>query len=319
MIEEIEVENIFELRKPLSAYRGSSSLTESAKIVPENRKIIPFCTINMSNVNNNLLFSEIVCDYLTEIGMKEELVEALTTDYYPDNMKQLLTRAINSLITLNTTHYGNSSAKAILSKFNKEQFTTILTYLVHKHKGQLDNKIANIEVHNKVFNGVPDINGYIHKYSQVLDLFYADKGGRYTIFKTRDPDLKYVIGKYYIAHYNRITGETIPLVCMVTKRKYIPYFKAAQTVGDYAHSEYVELWVKDGFDIVNSPHRSLRSKYRKEIKKPLEQAGINIVTKENLNELFLEYQLPKFNTINQYEQFLKDASVEALTELQTIK
>ncbi len=81
---------------------------------------------------------------------------------------------------------------------------------------------------------------------------------------------------------------------------------------DYVSTDYVELWVKDDFDITGSAHRGLRPKYRKFIKTPLQKAGVKIITKPNFNEMLLSYSLPKFTNIKGYEKFLKEASVEAL-------
>ena len=99
------------------------------------------------------------------------------------------------------------------------------------------------------------------------------------------------------------------------EKKDIPYFKAAQVLNDPISTDYLQLWVKEGFDHKDTLHRGLRPKYRKLIKKPLELAGVDIIERPTLNDLFCVYTPPKVNNIKEYEQFLKKSSEEAINQL----
>ena len=323
----IEGESIIDLNPDnIHFYGKTPSEEKSTKIISDSSEFIPICSIPKivcggttsiarSRSNQIILAFE-------EIGIKKEIIDFLKEDtIYPKLLKQIVLSAIYRIIAkcqpetkhYYYNHYRISKISEVFTKITKEQFYTLLSYLVIKDKMNLDTDIVDKNINNYLLDGIVGEHGNINTYDNAMTAFHS-KGDpdKFSIFKTRNSLFKYVIGKYYIAHYNMITGETTPLVCMVAKRKNLPYFKASQVMDDYVSTDYVELWVKDDFDITGSAHRGLRPKYRKFIKTPLQKAGVKIITKPNFNEMLLSYSLPKFTNIKGYEKFLKEASVEAL-------
>jgi len=330
----IELGNIIDLNKGNIHFYGQNADEEkSTKIISDNSEFIPICSIpkiiciNHLNSHSRRSRNIDIIKAFEEVGIKEEVIDFLREDsIYPELLVDIVLSAIYSIIKSSsdknlTTRYGYytySKVKVLelFDKITKEEFYTLLSYLVIKDKTNLDIDIIDKNINNYLLDGVIGEYGNISSYSNAILAFFKKKSSKkFSIFKTRNPLFKYVIGKYYIAHYNMITGETTPLVCMVAKRKNLPYFKAAQVMDDYVSTDSVELWVKDDFDVVRSAHRGLRPKYRKFIKTPLQEAGVKIVTKPNFNEMLLTYSLPKFKTIVQYEEFLNKASVEVLESI----
>lgn len=323
----IEGENIIDLNPDnIHFYGKTPSEEKSTKIISDSSEFIPICSIPkivcvgtasiVRSRNNQIILA------FEEIGIKKEIIDFLKEDsIYPELLKQIVLSAIYGIIEKNNKRsdhyyynpYSTSKVLDLFTKITKEQFYTLLSYLVIKDKMNLDTDIVDKNINNYLLDGIVGDHGNINTYDNAMKAFHSKKDpDKFSIFKTRNSLFKYVIGKYYIAHYNIITGETTPLVCMVAKRKNLPYFKASQVMDDYVSTDYVELWVKDDFDITGSAHRGLRPKYRKFIKTPLQKAGVKIITKPNFNEMLLSYSLPKFTNIKGYEKFLKEASVEAL-------
>ena len=330
----IELGNIIDLNKGNIHFYGKNADEEkSTKIISDNSEFIPICSIpkitciNFLNSHSRRASRNIdIIKAFEEVGIKEEVIDFLREDsIYPELLVDIVLSAIyliiksssdNNFIRYGYYTYSKVKVLELFDKITKEEFYTLLSYLVIKDKTNLDIDIIDKNINNYLLDGVIGEYGNINSYSNAILAFF-EKGSpeRFSIFKTRNPLFKYVIGKYYIAHYDMITGETTPLVCMVAKRKNLPYFKAAQVMDDYVSTDSVELWVKDDFDVVRSAHRGLRPKYRKFIKTPLQEAGVKIVTKPNFNEMLLTYSLPKFKTIVQYEEFLNKASVEVLESI----
>lgn len=327
----IELGNIIDLNKGNIHFNYKTPSEEkSTKIISDSSEFIPICSIpkitciNSLNSHSRRNRNIDIIKAFEEVGIKEEVIDFLREDsIYPELLVDIVLSAIYSIIKSssdnNSTslygYYTYSKVKVLelFDKITKEQFYTLLSYLVIKDKMNLDTDIVDKNINNYLLDGIVGDHGNINTYDNAMTAFHS-KGdpNKFSIFKTRNSLFKYVIGKYYIAHYNMITGETTPLVCMVAKRKNLPYFKASQVMDDYVSTDYVELWVKDDFDITGSVHRGLRPKYRKFIKTPLQKAGVKIITKSNFNEMLLSYSLPKFTNIKGYEKFLREASVEAL-------
>jgi len=323
----VEGENIIDLNASTrNLYGMSASMASCTKIISDSSEFIPICSIPKIICNNVSVNSNIkrqIIQAFEEIGIKEEIIDFLREDsIYPKLLKEIVVAAIYRILSkncdlVNHYYYSRDYAKnqilELFTKITKEQFYILLSYLVIKDKINLDIDIVDKNINNCLLDNVIGIYGSINTYDKAMTSFHTlSNNDKFCVFKTRNSLFKYVIGKYYIAHYNMITGETIPLVCMVAKRKNLPYFKASQVIDDYVFTDYVELWVKDDFDIAGSIHRGLRPKYRKFIKTPLQKAGVKIITKPNFNEMLLNYSLPKFKDIKGYEEFLRKASIEAL-------
>jgi len=164
-----------------------------------------------------------------------------------------------------------------------------------------------------MFDNQAGIHGYYWRYQSLIDHFWHGSGFR--IMRTRNPRMKFVVGRYYLAHYNNLTGATIPLVCLVTQAKFMDLIRWSHLLGKPVDSKHFQLWVKDDFDVVRSTYSLIRPRYRKFIKKPMEEAGVRVITKPDLKILFSKFQGVKCDTMKEYHEFLKDSSKEILFEL----
>lgn len=155
--------------------------------------------------------------------------------------------------------------------------------------------------------------GNLWKYDSLFKHFWSGVG--FTTFRTRDPRYKYVVGRYYIAHMDNTTGATTPLVCLVTQKRFLEMITLSYIMEEPIDSKYLQLWVHEKFDVVRTEYKTLRPRFRKEVRKPMEALGIKVVMKPNLYSLFNMFQGVPCSTMAEYNEFLKDSSIEILAHL----
>ena len=129
-------------------------------------------------------------------------------------------------------------------------------------------------------------------------------------------NLKYLVGPHFLADITG--GEFTPLICLVTKPKYIKFIRMALVLSKEIDHRLFQLWVHPEFDIPRSRWRGLRPLMRKKFLIPLYDAGIPVVEKENFLELFKNYNPPKLNSIKDYRKWLTDCSIESINYIKTI-
>ena len=149
-------------------------------------------------------------------------------------------------------------------------------------------------------------------YKRILNTFF--NGDIFKNFKKTN-GLKYIIGPYFIAKVDGV--NIIPLVCIVTKPKYIHYLKASHILNESVTPDVLELWVKDDFDTINTTDKGLRMWYRKHIKKYFQEHGVSIVNKEHnfLDEFILKAEIPSFEDIEDYRQWNDNISSDFINHL----
>jgi len=152
-------------------------------------------------------------------------------------------------------------------------------------------------------------------YSDAINNFFLSS---YFHGFSSDGILRYIIGSYFIGVYDNSTRVLTPLVCMVTRPKYVPYLKLSCILQKPVNPDTIELWVNDNFDITNSLYNKLRSRYRKFIKKPIQEHGINIVSKSGnfINELILHNQIPIFEDIKEHKEWFNKIGREFIQSKQ---
>ena len=311
---------------------GKNANKHSTKIINKRKKLVPLFTIGQ-DYNNPLInfgnrprptFSS--SNAKLSLAIKEKGWSSLSSY---DKDTALYSYAFNTILenafkALKKVLYGPSASHYLrqytidnevaerLNKLSKKDANTLLLYFIHKEKNKLEKYITSGISIESALESQPGYHSSL-TYNSFLSDFYNAKG--FVQYNTRIPGLGYIVGRYYIAECNLASGATTPLVCGVIERKDIPYFKAAQVLDDPISTDYLQLWVKEGFDHKDTLHKGLRPKYRKFIKKPLELEGVDIIEKPTLSNLFCVYTPPKVNNIKEYEQFLKKSSEEAINQL----
>jgi hypothetical protein len=87
-------------------------------------------------------------------------------------------------------------------------------------------------------------------------------------------------------------------------------------MGTMIPAKYLQLWVKDDFDVPRTYYKNIRSTYRKFIKKPLMGLGIRVVSFPSLTPLlFNTFKGMKCESVREYRDFLHDSSQEILMHL----
>ena len=329
--EVIEIENILDINRVEVSRRahpirsGGGYNPETCKILNKSKKMVPLFSIGQE-YNNPQIRATMAHNFTNH--QVQDAYKRLKWDrfdrYNPDTSPysyafySLVVKARQAIISaLGRGYRGNRYHINIyisdkLNAMSLKEANTLLMYYVYKEKAKIEEYITGgITIDAALDSCISGGNSLT--YNSFLSHFFNSSG--FTIYRTRIPGLGYIECRYYIAEYNLTTGASTPLVCGMIERKHIPYFKAAQVLDDPISTDYLQLWVKEGFDHKDTLHRGLRPKYRKFIKKPLELVGVNIIERASLNDIFCVYTPPKVNSIGEYEQFLKDASIEALAEI----
>lgn len=308
--------------KPYSMHQNSNS----SKIISNSKKYVPIFSISNNYLNDihrnntwayrNYTYSNNVKPYLErrKISLPDpDSVSPLIMQIFYRAAVQMWDKATEGVTRrMRVYHWSREINHEILDKLSDDQLKLMLSYFVRKERRKVEKWIISKDLDvPQAYDGAIDQHGNVWKWDQILN-FWRNFNG-FAVKRPRGTTPSYVIANNYIAKYTRQTGDTEPLACLMIERKYIPYYKAALLVGDFIDPKYLQLWVKEGFDHKDTLHKTMRPKYRKFIKKPLEAAGVEIKEFKNLEqEMFAFYSLPKMKSISDYEAFLKKASDEVL-------
>jgi len=157
------------------------------------------------------------------------------------------------------------------------------------------------------------------KWASLISHFHDSDMTVFAGMRTRLPNTQYFVGRGYIAHINTQTNVVTPLVCLVTQSKYAHLLTTYMVDKKPVSSKYLQLWVKEDFDVPRTAYRNLRPQYRKHIKKPMEELGIKTVTVPSLSILFKKFHGVKCESLNEYKEFLSSSSEEIMSHLKTEK
>lgn len=331
MIEELEIKTGFDFFQTTDekwykeSVNGYKTEKGSNKIIPSRKEWVPIFSISdipvLDKVAENNYWGTI---YAWESLMKPYLKNrGIEIDF--DLVSGVIKRQVQYQLAdlWNNSKQGRYSGwngygtpkNITLDKLSLEDLTTLVRFYVQRAKRRIEKWIMNKELNLDIaFDNVNDRYGNVWKWNSIVKQWNQFHG--FAIKRPRATTSPYVIGPKYIATYDKYSGNTEPLACLMIERKYLPYYKAAIAVGDEIESKYCQLWVQKKFDHKDTPHKSIRPKYRKYIKKPLEECGVEIVEHDNLTSaIFATYQLPPLNTLDEYEEFLEMASKEVLEKV----
>jgi len=111
-------------------------------------------------------------------------------------------------------------------------------------------------------------------------------------------------------------SEVKTLFCAMAKREMIPYLRMCYLMGEDPHPSSLELWVRDDLDVTRGAYKNLRPKYRKELKKTVEESGIKIVEMPSLDDvMYHKINVPKFKRLSERGVWYKERSEEFLQSL----
>ena len=154
-------------------------------------------------------------------------------------------------------------------------------------------------------------------YQDMLGHFIA--GRDWALHSTRTyingVQIRYAVGPYFLADISN--DNFTPLVCLVTKPKYIEYIRRSLLLGKEIDKRVVQIWIHPEFDVPRSKWKGFRPYIRKHFLIPLYDAGVPVVEKDNFLELFKNYTPPKLNNIRDYRNWLVECSTEVINTLKT--
>lgn len=136
------------------------------------------------------------------------------------------------------------------------------------------------------------------------NLFLTIKNNSTFSPRSRISTFEFISGKYFLGEYIN-ESEINVLFTLVIKREYLEYVKLCILTDNEIHPDVFEFWVSKDFDKPKSKYRSARTFYKKEILTDIRAKGITIVEKDNFSELFNNIYPPKFNSIFDYQNWLK--------------
>lgn len=124
---------------------------------------------------------------------------------------------------------------------------------------------------------------------------------------------RYLYGRYFIAHYVDLQASGIPmfvhggtqydthfvpvpLMSLMFKIEHLGLIKGYMMNNKEVPAELLELWVDESLDELSSPH-PIRLQYVRNIKKPLEEAGVTIRVMKLDEAMFERMVPPKFKSL----------------------
>ena len=334
MIDLIEIDTTFDLRglhgtkqdADWSEARIGSCLTpseDSSKIVSKSKKWVPYFSIGKSNIPlkfdnyhvGGYWWTDGPGKYFEKRGIIPESFRNPTGHrqelLLPETLVSATIKGLSELWRdgTNPNRYDSSS---YLDNLSQKQLRRLAIYYVRRVRDRLEKYIGNKDLLvDEAWEGSRNRGwGGIWKWGDFIQNFWSGPG--FVKKRGRGVTPSYIAAPGYIAGFDPETGVTDPLVCLMVKKDYLPYYKGSLIVGDRVDSQYFKLYVKEGFDIKNTSDKNLRPKYRKYIKKVLNEAGVEIIEKKNLNDIFSIYTMPAMKSLAEYNTFLNNASIEVM-------
>jgi hypothetical protein len=335
MSEVIEIDTTFDPRGRYGTKQDSdwtrgyrhSCLTggDSSKIIPDSKEWVPYFSIGHDESLDSLnTYHRGGYWWTNGCGKYFAQREAIPKDWQnpienldkiglPEPVLAIAIDAIQKLWndTVRRGHGSYSSRNDVLDKLSLKDLKKLIIYYIRKERDKVERYIADSTLDlDEAWEGTTSNWNSMWKWGDFFNTFWSVGGFVMKRARMRTPG--YVVGNGYIARYDSETGLTEPLVCLMVKKSYFPYYKGSLLVGDRVDSKYFKLYVKEGLDIKDTSDKALRPKYRKYIKKVLAEAGVEIVEKKTLNDIFAVYKLPAMKSLGEYEKFLEDASIEVM-------
>lgn len=207
-----------------------------------------------------------------------------------------------------------------VSGVTDEELGTLVTNAIEDVKEELQSNIKS-----SMDYGLPDGDYGWPQYWRYKDLIGHFIGGSgWSTHHTRTwingNVVKYLVGSFFLADISSTANNLdniTPLVCLVTKPKYIEYLRWAIMLDKEVDHRVFQIWIHPEFDVPRSRWRGLRPYIRKQFLIPMYDAGVPVVEKETFKELFKNYDPPKLNNIRDYRKWLMDCSIESINNIKS--
>lgn len=112
--------------------------------------------------------------------------------------------------------------------------------------------------------------------------------------------------------FYKINDNIIPLCIMVTKKEYTRYIRQCMLMKKNIHPKALKLLVNSEFDKPRSLLPRTRKYYNKYLKRKLITKKIEIIKVDNFDSIYSKIDIPKSNSIEEYELILANLSTEYL-------
>lgn len=125
-----------------------------------------------------------------------------------------------------------------------------------------------------------------------------------------------VISRGFCGLFNYNTSEIIPLIMLMIKEDYIPYYRGANLLGMPIDNSKFEFWIND--KIEEMPDFSKVNTYILSAKTSI-NSKIPIVVKSGLTENFSKYKFPKLESITERIEWLTSTKNDFLNAFHSLK
>ena len=125
-----------------------------------------------------------------------------------------------------------------------------------------------------------------------------------------------------VIHLNHVDRSYTPLYILSCKRDDIDYVRKCIMLNREIHPDAVKLFVNEDLDVTRGDFQSIRPSYRKNVKKPLLQQGVEIITVSNFDNMFNRITKPKAASLTGYIKemaTLGEDFIKSFTELKSTR
>lgn len=199
----------------------------------------------------------------------------------------------------------------IIFNYNSEYVPLMYVNCFNKTIAKNSDSLTNSEIINNFYSSLTDFySNFISTYTWCRTTAYyelEDSSYRYCI--GTDPvyiaNYKYTKAFYTLFRDHKHYSEPIYFLC--TKRKYIRYIRQCILMQKEIDNRVLKLIVRDDFDIprTSEKFRLLRPNYRKYVKKPILNEGIEIITMSlsEINKIVFSNNNLHFKSLNKASSF----------------
>lgn len=276
---------------------------------------VPICndSSDIEHPNSSHIPIDYSKDYVPLFGYKPMLFFSIT--YY--NEYSTIYNRISSKININFNHL-----KYFLSHLDENKLEILAIYLKNKNiaKDEFDYKSFKNEFLKYLYdyliypyeylfinyNSIDCYKSELHYFfnSSFVNKFYLSRSKEYVL-----------CGSGFLGNID-YKNNLHPLVCLVVKKEALPWVRYKLLLGEPISDNsdgIFKLYIQSGFDYKESINPSMRKVYRKDIIPWAKDLNIPIETVKNLSsELFILPKIPKFDVIQQEQNWIKDLIKKSL-------
>lgn len=168
----------------------------------------------------------------------------------------------------------------------------------------------------RVVKSIPNYRtcGYVRGLAKFVDGSTVHPGIRITL-RSRTGVYVNVLGTVYYTEHNATAPEV--LFSIMVHKDYKLYYNMCVNLGVKPDPSIFKVFVRAGFDVVRSPHTSMRKFYRANVLKACKEFNIPIETVDNFKALFGSEGKFVFKSISERKKYEEDLSFDLLNTART--